>query len=206
MYPGNNMLKPPIPKSSLRRTGASPANGALSRGPRTPPGETLSSQNAIRHGLLAKCVVLTGESRQEFDALLQQHLDHFAPAEGVDLGYIEEIVAAAWRLRRASGIETRVFDEAVAAQPPGDERDRMAGALARLAARPEFALLHRYKTRLHRSYQRALQNFIILREALPPNENSVHQTVPNEPGPILEHPGASHLLPGDPPADASSGA
>ncbi|MFN7997089.1 MAG: hypothetical protein U0Q18_25975 [Bryobacteraceae bacterium] len=156
--------------SSLRRIRASRANGARSRGPITPEGKARSSQNAIRHGLLAKCVVLAGESREGFDVIAAQHESRFAPRDGVDQCFVEEMVAAAWRLRRAWAMETRLFDNAVQAQPPGDERSRMAAALSGLAARPEFALLHRYETRLNRMYQRNLQNFLLLREALPPDE------------------------------------
>ncbi|HXM45183.1 MAG TPA: hypothetical protein VN924_28350 [Bryobacteraceae bacterium] len=164
-------------KSSNRRIRASRANGARSRGPRTAGGKARSSQNAIRHGLLAKCVVMAGESSPGFDALLYQHQARFAPADGVDQGYVEEMAAATWRIRRAWAMETRLFDDAVAAQPPGDERGRMAAALGRLAPRPEFALLQRYETRLHMHYQRALHNFLLVRAAC----------IPNEPSPIPEH-------------------
>jgi len=165
-------------KSSLRRIRASRANGARSRGPRSPQGKARSSQNAIRHGLLARCVVMAGESSQGFDALLQQHQARFRPVDGVDQGYIEEMAAATWRMRRAWAMETRLFDDAVAAQPAGDERGRMAAALARLAPRPEFALLHRYETRLQMHYQRALHKFLLVREAC----------IPKEPSPIFEQP------------------
>lgn len=84
-------------KSSIQRIPASRANGARSRGPRTQDGKARSSQNAIRRGLRAECVVMAGESRPGFDALLPQHLAHFAPPGGVDQGHIEEMTAA-WRL------------------------------------------------------------------------------------------------------------
>jgi hypothetical protein len=38
--------------------------------------------------------------------------------------------------------------------------------------------MHRYQTRLHLNYQRALYNMLLMRTA----------TVPNEPSPISEHP------------------
>jgi hypothetical protein len=120
---------------------------------------------------------MAGESSPGFDAILQQHVARLAPVDGVDQGYIEEMVSASWRIRRAWAMETRLFDDAVAAQPPGDERGRMAAALGRLALRPEFALLHRYETRLHLSYQRALHNFLLVRQAC----------TPNEPSPTFEH-------------------
>ena len=87
--------------SSLRRIDASRANGARSRGPITADGQERSSANALRHGLLAKCVVLENESGPCFDHLISEHTARFAPADGVEFGMIEEMAAAYWRMRRA---------------------------------------------------------------------------------------------------------
>ena len=178
--------------SSLRRIDASRANGARSRGPATTEGQERSSANAIRHGLLAKCVVLENESGPCFDDLVSQHTARFAPADGVEFGMIEEMAAAYWRMRRAWAIENRLMEKALRNQPPGDEAARIAAAFSELAASPELNLLHRYETRLHRIYQRALFNLAILRKC----------ELPNEPSPNSEHP----LLPlpeGNPPAPAT---
>jgi hypothetical protein len=166
--------------SSLRQILAARNNGARSNGPATPEGKRRSSQNAIRHGLLANCLMLQDESRAAFDALLAQHLDRLQPADGVEYGFIEEMVAAYWRMRRAWALETRMLENRVAAQPSGDEIDRMATAFTDLANQPALGLMHRYETRLHCIYQRALQNFLLLRAAAP--------AIPNEPNPISEHP------------------
>jgi len=163
--------------SSLRRTQSSRANGALSKGPVTPEGKLHSSQNAIIHGLLADCIVLQDESRENFLALLQQHVDRFQPADEVEFGMIEEMCAARWRQRRAWAIETRLFEIQIARPPDGDSLDRMAGAIDFMAAAPSLSLVHRYETRLHILYQRALRNLITLRKV----------KVPNEPSPISEH-------------------
>jgi hypothetical protein len=152
---------------SLKLTLAARANGARSLGPITPEGKRRSSQNAIRHGLLARCIVMENESRASFDALLGQYLDRLQPADGVEFGFIEEMVAAYWRMRRAWAIETRLFENCVAAQPPGDEVDRMAAAFTELAASPGLGLMHRYETRLHCNCQRAIHNILLLRAAIP---------------------------------------
>src|SRR5438874_3284770 len=102
--------------SSLKRVLASRANGARSRGPTTPGGIARSSQNATRHGLLAKCVVLQNESASSFEDLLRQYVERFQPADGIEFALIEEMAAAYWRMRRAWAIETRTLDDAVAAQ------------------------------------------------------------------------------------------
>jgi hypothetical protein len=92
---------------------------------------------------------------------------------------IEEMAAAYWRMRRAWAIENRLMEKAIRNQPRGgDEAERIAGAFAELAVTPQFNLLHRYETRLHRIYQRALHNLLLLAEPV----------LPNEPSPISGHP------------------
>jgi hypothetical protein len=150
---------------------SSRANGARSREPVTVEGKQRSSQNALAHGLLARCTLMQGESPEALEALLNQHLERLGPADDVELGMVQEMVAAYWRLRRTWAIETRTFDNEVAAQTGGDQLDRMATAFADLAAKPTAALLHRYETRLHLIYYRALQNLLLLRLAIP-NEPS----------------------------------
>jgi hypothetical protein len=167
--------------SSLERKIASRANGALSKGPKTPAGRSRSSQNAIRHGLLAKCVVLENESREGFDSVLAAFLERFSPADGVELGMVEEMLSAYWRQRRAWAIETRIMDNAISTQPPEpDELTRLADAFAVVTAKPSLELMHRYETRLHRIFQRALANLILMR-SLPELSPAENIKLPNEP-------------------------
>jgi hypothetical protein len=190
---------------SLRRINASRANAARSTGPITPEGKERSSANAIRHGLLAKCVVLENESGPCFDDLVAQHTERFAPADGVEFGMIEEMAAAYWRMRRAWAIENRLMEKALRNQPPGDEAARIAAAFSELAATPELNLLHRYEARLHRIYQRALFNLALLGECKLPNEPSpISEHLPNPedsspPCPLLPAPGAGLRSPAAPP-------
>ena len=60
---------------------------------------------------------------------------------------------------------------------------RLTGAFTSAAAQSHLELMHRYETRLHRIFQRALGNLILMRTLpkLNPPENS---TLPNEPGSI----------------------
>jgi hypothetical protein len=53
----------------FKRAIASRAKGATSRGPKTEEATRRSSQNAIRHGLLAKCIVLHNESEEVFQPI-----------------------------------------------------------------------------------------------------------------------------------------
>jgi len=100
---------------SLRRILASRANGAHSLGLVTPEGKARSSCNTIRHGLLAKCVVLSNGFPAGFQELHDQFVNRFGPADGVEDGLLEEMVAASGRLRRVWAHETRLLADALAA-------------------------------------------------------------------------------------------
>jgi hypothetical protein len=164
--------------SSLRQIAAARANGRRSKGPVTASGKLRSSQNALSHGLLARCLVLDDESPEAFQTVLAHHIQRLQPVDSLELGLVEEMVAAWWRTRRSWAIETQMLCEA-AGDPasPSAPINRIAAAFKGLAASTALPLMHRYETRLHMIYQRALHNLLLLRAA-----------VPNEPSPISEHP------------------
>jgi hypothetical protein len=61
--------------------------------------------NALKHGLLAKSVILPIRSRSEkrshFDALLAQLIDELKPVGILEDMLVEKIAVSYWRLRRA---------------------------------------------------------------------------------------------------------
>ena len=174
--------------SSTRRIDASRANGARSRGPVTESGKQISSQNARRHALLARIVVLKNESPDGFAEVLTDHLDRFQPADGVEFGVVEEMVAAWWRMRRAWSIETRLLDACFDVPDPGDGDSLLAATFKNVDDSHGLALLHRYETRLHCIYQRGLRNLQLLRST----------QIPNEPNPISEQLSPAPEPPPDP--------
>src|ERR1039457_2649502 len=144
--------------STLRRILASRANGALSKGPKTPSGKQRGTRNATGHGLLARSLVLENESPEGFAAVMADHIARLNPVDGVEYAMIEEMVASHWRLRRAWAIEARMLEKQIAAQTAAGDLDRTADAFSALADTPATALLHRYEARLHLMYQRAMHN------------------------------------------------
>ena len=197
--------------SSLRRIESSRANGRRSHGPVTPDGKLRSSQNALKHGLLADVIVLPGESPEGFDQLCEAHVTRFQPVDDVELSMLEELSAAYWRLRRGWAMENEILAEAMDSQPAAEnltETARLTAAFRQLATAPELALLHRYETRLHNIYNRTLRSLILVRKAAPsppppppepepePEPAPVaeaqpapNRPVPNEPNPISGHSG-----------------
>jgi hypothetical protein len=149
---------------SEKRLAANRANAAHSTGPTTPEGKARSAKNALRHGLLAKQILIGKESAENFQALFDILVDRFAPVDDFELGMIEELASSYWRLRRAWCLETEILETSMEKQPPRGQIARMAAAFGELAADNRVNLLHRYEGRLHRMYQRTLQNLVLLRQ------------------------------------------
>jgi hypothetical protein len=149
---------------SQKRLLANRANGALSRGPKTPEGKA-RSRGALRSRRLADCTVLGNESRDAFQDLFNFHVDCFSPLDDVEMGMVEEMSSAYWRIRRNWAIGNCLLESATAAQPEGAELPRLAAAFSQLSTGPQLALLRKDETRLHVMYQRALYNLLLLRTA-----------------------------------------
>src|SRR5207302_10123628 len=92
--------------SSQRRIDSSRANGAISQGPTTPEGKFISSQNATVHGLAAKSLVLTNESRDRFQSMMEDYIDELQPTSRIAMDLVEQMSVAKWRQRRAWEVET----------------------------------------------------------------------------------------------------
>jgi hypothetical protein len=118
---------------------------------------------------------------------VKQHLDRFQPADGVEFGVIEELVASYWRLRRAWNIETYNLDQQISFQPlgKGGVLAQLANAFDAMAVSPAMAPMQRYQTRLQLSYTRALQTLKLIRAISPsaPYSPVVEERVPEQPAP-----------------------
>ena len=91
--------------TSPKQLEANRCNAQRSTGPRTPAGKARVKFNALKHGLLAKSVILPIRSRSEkqshFDALLAQLIDELKPVGILEDMLVEKIAVSYWRLRRA---------------------------------------------------------------------------------------------------------
>jgi hypothetical protein len=88
---------------------ANRANAQKSTGPRTPEGKEKASQNAVRHGLLAREAVIQGEDPEEFELYREGMLEELAPAGPVEAMLAERVVGLSWRLRRAERLQNAAF-------------------------------------------------------------------------------------------------
>ena len=69
-----------------------------------------SRYNAVRHGMTANTVVLSGESKHEFDSLLADFRDRINPDGAVEDQLVDQIVFSFWKIRRCRNAD-RLFIE-----------------------------------------------------------------------------------------------
>jgi len=152
-------------------------NAKKSTGPKTPEGKQRSSRNAIKHGLLARHVVLADDPNEkpaDFDQILEGLFDDFDPKNTIQRLLVERIAASYWRLRRAFRYEVQAIR---------DRRQDDANPLQQLSqqilgARPdpdrhllpgESALnrLLRYESMIDRELNRSLRQLHHLQRTIP---------------------------------------
>ena len=85
-------------------------NAQKSTGPLTRKGKDAVSQNAIKHGLLARQAVISSENRTEFCLYRDLMLDELAPAGPLESILAQRIVSLSWRLKRAGIIQKQTID------------------------------------------------------------------------------------------------
>ncbi len=69
-------------------------------GPRTELGKRRASRNATKHGVFSKAVVLTSESRAEYERLWAGLREYYQPEGTVEELLVEKLATLAWRHRR----------------------------------------------------------------------------------------------------------
>jgi hypothetical protein len=80
---------------------ASRANGARSRGPKTPEGKERASLAKLKHGLCSERLFLPDEDPLQYEILHQGYLDDWKPQTATGLTLVEKLARAEWAIRRA---------------------------------------------------------------------------------------------------------
>jgi hypothetical protein len=130
--------------ATAAQAAANAANARLSTGPRTEQGKARSSQNARKHGLTARELVVLPADREEFETLRNDLLAEIVPIGVVEVLTFNQLLHAAWNLRRIRRLEADLA--AGGADPLTDESS--ARTLDRLSL---------YAARAERAYYRAIR-------------------------------------------------
>ncbi len=106
-----------------KQKNASRTNGALSAGPVTDEGKAHSSNNATKHGIFSKKVIIDGESQEEFDQLAESINQRWSPGTEEEQDAVRELILLRWRIRRTSAVETTMLSGTTGTDPAADAKE-----------------------------------------------------------------------------------
>ena len=96
--------------TSFRQIQANRRNAQLSTGPVTEEGKTRSRQNAVRHGLTAETVIDALEDAEDYAAFEMAITADYDAQSAVERELVLRLASLLWRLRRATAIESGLFN------------------------------------------------------------------------------------------------
>ena len=96
--------------TSFRQFEANRRNALKSTGPRTEAGKQASRCNAVRHGLTAETVIGALEDAEDYQAFEAAIIADYDAQSAVERELVLRLASLLWRLRRATTMETGLFD------------------------------------------------------------------------------------------------
>jgi hypothetical protein len=96
--------------TSYRQIEANRRNALKSTGPKTETGKQVSRCNAVRHGLTAETVIAALEDAEDYRAFEAAITADYDAQSAVERELVLRLASLLWRLRRATTMETGLFD------------------------------------------------------------------------------------------------
>jgi hypothetical protein len=96
--------------TSYRKIEANRRNALKSTGPKTEAGKQVSRCNAVRHGLTAETVLSALEDPEDYKAFEAAITADYDAQSAVERELVLRLVSILWRLRRATTMETGLFE------------------------------------------------------------------------------------------------
>ena len=130
--------------TSERKTASNRANAKKSTGPTTAEGKAISRNNAYKHGMRSRSVVMPDEDRSEYEAMRDEIAREFGPETDDQRYQVKQMADARWCLERLKGIEAALYS-------------------AEIVDPEEIERISRWQVRAGNAYYKALKH---LRESL----------------------------------------
>ena len=96
--------------TSFKQTQANRRNASRSTGPTTDEGKQRSRSNALRHGLTAETVIGALEDAEDYKEFESAITADYDAQSAVERELVLRLASLLWRLRRATTIETGLFE------------------------------------------------------------------------------------------------
>jgi hypothetical protein len=132
--------------SSFKQIAANRRNALKSTGPITPEGKERSRCNAVRHGLTAETIIAALEDAEDYQTFEAAVISDYDAESAVERELVLRLASVLWRLRRATGIETALF-ESVTAGPGKVDHGSPRSAFVEAADLSDRNQLHLVATR-----------------------------------------------------------
>ena len=98
------------PVTSFKQIEANRRNAQKSTGPITEEGKLQSRRNAVRHGLTSETVIDALEDAEDYKAFEAAIIADYDAQSAVERELVLRLASLLWRLRRATTIETGLFE------------------------------------------------------------------------------------------------
>src|SRR3954454_4861593 len=96
--------------TSFRQIEANRRNALKSTGPTSPEGKQRSRCNAVRHGLTAETLISALEDAEDYKAFEAAITADYDAQSAVERELVLRLASLLWRIRRATTMETGLFD------------------------------------------------------------------------------------------------
>lgn len=130
-------------------------NAKKSTGPKSLIGKQRASQNAVKHGLLSKGLIIPGEKASAYGEFRNGIFDSLKPKGTMESLLADKIVNFSWRLRRAVLAESLLLH----GNPNGQWESKTLDSLFIGIEGKKLQNISRYETIIERHFYRSLKEF-----------------------------------------------
>ena len=150
--------------ASARQVAANRRNASLPRGPLSETASAAIRENAVKHGLTAKHVVLGHEDDADYQELRASIVMEYQPQTPQEHRLADQIAQNYWRLLRSRRVETATFENRLGSlkdrlnigpDTPMDHDEGLSVCMSKHAR--DFENLRRYETGIERAWYRAIR-------------------------------------------------
>jgi len=153
--------------TSLKQVAANRRNALKSTGPITPEGKDRSRRNAVRHGLTGETVIAAVEDDADYRAFEAAVIADYEAETAVERELLLRLASVLWRLRRATGIETALFEAVTEIKHELGYSGSTLVAEAELSDEVQLLISRRRESDAAEHDQESIMNAYLLLTALP---------------------------------------
>ena len=150
--------------ASARQVAANRRNASLPRGPLSETASAAIRENALKHGLTAKHVVLRHEDYADYQELRASIVTEYQPQTPQEHRLADQIAQNYWRLLRSRRVETATFENRLGSlkdrlnigpDTPMDYDEGLSVCMSKHAR--DFENLRRYEAGIERAWYRSIR-------------------------------------------------